>query len=159
MRGIETAFAGTLGRGVELKTSRSGKPYASLALAVVTGKTDDGSDQTTWVRTTVFGETAEEIAASVHKGDRLYIEGMLTLNTWTASNGEQRTGLNCAAWKVKPLGLIGERRPRKPSAPGEKKPSNGARWRSAPPHQPGLDLGAANGGAKHDRPFNDPLPF
>jgi single stranded DNA-binding protein len=147
MRGIETAFEGTLGRDVELKTSRSGKPYASLALAVTTGKGDDGGEVTTWVRTTVFGEVAEEIAATVKKGDRVYCEGTLTLSQWNDAHGETKHGLNVAAWRCKPLGLIGERKPK------SSKPATSTRK----PAQPGN--GAANNGAKHDRPFNDPLPF
>jgi single-strand DNA-binding protein len=154
MRGIETAFEGTLGRDVELKTSRSGKPYASLALAVATGKTDDGSDVTTWIRATCFKELAEEIAATVKKGDRVYVEGTLTLDTWQASNGEQRTGLNCAAWRCKPLGLIGERKPK------SSKPSTSTKPRKpAPPGNGAANNGAENRGAKHARPFDDDLPF
>jgi single-stranded DNA-binding protein len=118
----------------------------------VTGRSDDGGDVTTWVRTTVFGEIAQEIAAAVHKGDRVYVEGTLTLNTWTASNGEQRTGLNCAAWRCKPLGLIGERKPKssKPSASTHtRKPATRSHCRH----------GAAADGAKYGHDFNDPLPF
>jgi single-stranded DNA-binding protein len=139
---------------VELKTSKAGKLYASLALAVVTGKGDDGGDATTWIRTTVFGETAEEIAAAVVKGDRCYVEGSLTLNTWTAADCQQRTGLNCAAWRCKPLGLIGERKAK------SSKPATSTKARK--PAQAGngaANNGASKGGAKHERPFNDPLPF
>jgi single-stranded DNA-binding protein len=32
-----------------------------------------------WVRTAVFGETAERIARTAKKGDKLYVEGNLTL--------------------------------------------------------------------------------
>lgn len=140
MRGIETAFEGVLGREPELRTSKTGKAFATLAIAVTTGQVEDGADLTTWVRTTCFGETAKEIAATAHKRSRVYVEGSLTLNTWETTAGEQRTGLNCAAWKVIVLGQIGQRRPkqaRNPSAAEAK----------------------ANGGAAYEHDFNDPLPF
>ncbi len=149
MRGIECAFEGTLGRDPELKTSKAGKSFASLALAVTTGKGDDGGEVTTWVRTTCFGETAEEIAAVAKKGDRIYCEGTLTMSQWNDAQGEVKHGLNVAAWRCKPLGFIGERKPK------SGKPTASTKARK--PAQPGN--GSANNGKKHDRPFNDPLPF
>jgi single-strand DNA-binding protein len=153
MRGLEVAFMAVLGRSPELRQSKAGKSYASLALAVVTGKGDDG-DLTIWVRTTVFGETAEEIAAAVHKGDRVYVEGTLTMSQWNDQHGEVRHGLNVAAWRCKPLGLIGERKPK------SSKPATSTKARKPSTRSHG-DNGAANNGpgAKHDRPFNDDLPF
>lgn len=137
MKGIEAAFQGALGKDPELKTSKSGTPYAGLSVVVTVGKDDDGKDVGQWIRVTCFKETAQHIAAAAKKGSRLYCEGSLSLDTWTAGNGEQRTGLSCAAWKVVILGEIGEKRPRKSSAPA--------------------DNGAANKGA--GRIFDDPLPF
>jgi len=155
IRGIETAFIGVLGRDPELRQSKAGKPFASLALAVVTGKNNDGGDVKTWVRATCFGETAQEIAATAKKGDRVYVEGSLTMSQWNDQHGEVRHGLNVAAWKAKPLGLIGERRPK------SAKPATSTKGRKPSPRsQPGN--GAANNGAsakKYDHAFNDDLPF
>jgi single stranded DNA-binding protein len=107
-RGIETAFWATLGKDPELKTSKSGKPFATFNVAVTVGHADDGKDQ--WVRVACFGQVAEEIAARAAKSDRLYIEGSLTLNTWTTSAGEQRSGLSVAAWKCERVASIGKNR-------------------------------------------------
>lgn len=57
-----------------------------------------------------FGEVAEKIAAQAKKGDRVYVEGSLTLNSWTTANGDTRHGLNLAAWKVEKLAAIGKAR-------------------------------------------------
>lgn len=155
MRGLECAFEGVLGRDPELRQSKAGKPFASLALAVVTGKGEEGGDLTTWVRTTCFGETAVEIAAAVKKGDRVYVEGSLTVSQWNDAHGEVRHGLNVAAWKVKPLGLIGERKP-KSSKPAT---STLARKPSTRSH---AGNGTASNGAEsktYDHDFNDDLPF
>jgi single-strand DNA-binding protein len=110
MRGIESAFWGTLGADPELKTSKSGNPFANFNVAVTVGHTDDGKDVTAWVRVACFGRIAEEIAARTAKGDRVYIEGSLTLNTWTTAAGEQRSGLNVSAWKVEKVAAIGKNR-------------------------------------------------
>lgn len=110
MRGIETAFWGTLGADPELKTSKGGNPFAIFNVAVTVGHADDGKDVTQWLRAACFGRVAEEIAAHTAKGDRVYIEGSLTLNTWTTAAGEQRSGLNVSAWKVEKLAAIGKNR-------------------------------------------------
>lgn len=40
---------------------------------------------------TVFGSRAETLAKYVGKGDPLFIEGRLTLDTWTAQDGNKRS--------------------------------------------------------------------
>ena len=42
----------------------------------------------------------------------MYIEGGLTLQTWE-KNGEQRAGLNVAAWRAEPLSQIGRQKPKR----------------------------------------------
>jgi single-stranded DNA-binding protein len=79
MRGIETAFQGTLGKDPELKTSKTGTPYAGLSVVVTVGKDDDGKDIGQWIRVTCFKEIAQHIAVSAKKGSRLYCEGSLSL--------------------------------------------------------------------------------
>jgi single-strand DNA-binding protein len=115
MRGIESAFWGTLGRDPELRTSRAGKPYCILNLAVVSGKTDDGKDVTQWVRATCFGETASKISIA-QKGDRIYVEGTLKLDEWNAADGQARHGLSISAWKAEKVSAIGKSRERRADA-------------------------------------------
>ena len=113
MRGIETAFWGTLGKDPELKTSKTGNPFATMNVAVTVGQSDDGKDATQWVRVACFGDTAKTIASRAKKGDRIYCEGTLTLNTWESSDGETRFGLSVAAWRCERLASIGKSRERK----------------------------------------------
>jgi single-strand DNA-binding protein len=113
MRGIETAFWGVLGKDPELKTSKTGKPFLTANVVVTVGKNDSGKDVSQWVRIACFGETAERIGAACAKGDRVYVEGQLTLNTWKTSEGVERTGLNVAAFTVTKIAAIGKNRPRK----------------------------------------------
>lgn len=113
MRGIEAAFWGVLGKDPELKTSKTGKAFATMNVVVTVGETDDGKDMSQWVRVACFGETAERIASRAKKGDRVYAEGTLTLNTWAdKTTGEAKTGLNLAAFKCEKVPGIGKSRPR-----------------------------------------------
>ena len=114
MNGIECAFIGRVGAdAIEVKTSQAGKPWASLNVAV--GR----DEETQWVRVALFGDTAARIAGSVAKGDKLYIEGTLKLNSWTDREGKQRTGLSVAAWKAEKLAQIGRNKPPKDARSGK----------------------------------------
>jgi single-stranded DNA-binding protein len=64
------------------------------------------------------GDRAEALADSLHKGDRVYIEGSIKLNTWQ-KDGETRAGLSVAAWKAEKLGQIGRNKPAKATRDGE----------------------------------------
>ena len=119
MRGIETAFWGVLGTEPELKTSKNGKAFANMSVAVTIGTADDGKDVSQWLRVACFGETAERLARAAKKGDRIYCEGTLTLNSWAdKATGEARSGLNVAAWKCERVASIGKHRERD----GEERP-------------------------------------
>lgn len=145
MRGIEVACWGTLGKDPELKTSKAGTLYAGMNVVVVTGTTDDGKDVSQWLRVTCFKGVAEAIARRAKKGDRVYVEGTLTMNQWNDAAGEVKHGLNVAAWKVEKVAAIGKNRERKP----------------------GTSQDNGNGGAQHkasngrhgDYDFNDAIDF
>jgi single-strand DNA-binding protein len=113
MRGIEAAFWATLGKDPELKTSKGGRPFATMNAAVIMGEADDGREINQWVRLVAFGDTAEKIAGAAKKGDRVYCEGSLTLNNWTAATGEMKTGLNLAAFKCEKVPAIGRNKPKR----------------------------------------------
>lgn len=40
----------------------------------------------------------------------MYVEGCLSLNTWTSRDGAERTGLSVSAWRIEVLGRIGKSR-------------------------------------------------
>jgi single-strand DNA-binding protein len=114
MRGIESAFWGVLGQDPQLKTSKTGTRFATMNVVVQAGQADHGKDVSQWLRVACFGEAAEKIAAKARKGDRVYVEGQLTLNTWAdKATGETKTGLNVAAWKCEKVPGIGKNRERK----------------------------------------------
>jgi len=97
---IEAALFGNLGRDVERKTSKNGRPYLRLNVACGEG------DATQWVAAMVFDERAIAVADKLVKGARVYLEGKLALNEWTASDGTMRTGLSVMSWHCR-LSQIG----------------------------------------------------
>jgi single-strand DNA-binding protein len=146
MNNIECALIGRVAsEAIELKTSQAGKPWARFNAAVGQG------DDVQWLQVACFGEIAEHLVSTVRKGDRIYCEGTLRLNSWTDRDGQPRSGLPVAAWKVEKLGQIGRSKSRKPKAPPEGDDP-------APP--------SANGGHHStvdardwQRPLDDAIPF
>src|SRR5437763_7578669 len=100
MSAIECALLGTLGRDGELKTSKNGRPYLRLNIAVSEGET------TTWVSAMVFDERAIAVADGLVKGARVYLEGKFSLNEWTTADGVTRIGLSVMSWHCR-LSQIG----------------------------------------------------
>ena len=128
---IEVALFGTLGRDAESKTSKNGKPYLRLNVACSEGET------TTWVSATIFDQAAIDNAAKFVKGARVYLEGKLSLNEWTASDGKQRHGLSVMSSHCR-LSQIGRAKAK------SEKPKPAA-------------VGPAPAGTAFD--FNDDVPF
>ena len=142
-RGIETAFWATLGKDPELKTSKTGTAYTGMNVVVTVGQSsDDGKDIGQWLRVTCFGDTAKAIAARVKKGDRVYVEGSLTMTQWNDAHGEVRHGLNVSAWKCERVASIGKNRERKPGA-----------------YQANGDTPSNMGNGRAGRDFDDSMPF
>jgi single-strand DNA-binding protein len=110
MNGIESAFIARVGSEPELKTSSTGRPWAVFSVAVGSG------DDTQWVRVAAFGDRAQELVKELRKGDRVYVEGRLTMRSWQ-KDGETQVGLNVAAWRVEKLGQIGRNKAGRAAAP------------------------------------------
>jgi single-strand DNA-binding protein len=128
---IECCFVGRIGQEAsELKQSKAGKPWASFTVAV--GGEGEDKEDTQWIRVAVFGSKAEElaVAGSLTKGVRVYVEGRLRLDRWTAKDGTQQAGLSVAANVVQAMGQIGAKRPRKG------KPTSQAHERSMATNEP-----------------------
>jgi single-strand DNA-binding protein len=147
---------------IELKTSRAGKPYANLSLAIDGGHDEDGERITTWLRCAVFGEVAELLAKTAVKGCKVYVEGALSLNTWTSADGTTKTGLNLAAWKAQVIGAsaIGKNRERRIKNEGAARQLKATSFAVESAPMPDLEP------YRREKPrimgrddFNDPLPF
>jgi single-stranded DNA-binding protein len=100
---IDCAFYGFLAADADPRTSQAGKPW--VRLRVGSGK----GDNVQWVSVAVFGEAAE-LAADLRKGDRIYCEGTLRLDSWKGRDGLERHGLSVAATLCEPTHGIGRQR-------------------------------------------------
>lgn len=112
---IEAAFFGTLGRDGEVKTSKSGKAYIRLNARIGDG------DDVQWVNVTSFDPQAIGSVDKLVKGARVYVEGSLKLDKWTAQDGTKRHGLSCMA-RLTCLPTIGRNKPRRQEVPDEVAP-------------------------------------
>jgi single-stranded DNA-binding protein len=100
MMSIEAALFGSITRDAEVKTSQAGKQYLRLNVRVEAG------DKVLFVNTMVFDAEAIAGVDKLKAGARVYIEGRLSLDTWTGQDGAQRHGLSATSWHCR-LSQIG----------------------------------------------------
>jgi single-stranded DNA-binding protein len=102
---IYCALYGFLAADAESRVSKAGKTWVRVRVGVG----QDGDLQ--WVNIAVFGQIAE-VAAKLKKGDRVYVEGSIKLDTWTDNGGTERHGLSVASFRVEKTHNIGLNRKR-----------------------------------------------
>jgi single-strand DNA-binding protein len=105
---IDCASYGFLTSDADARTSKAGKPWTRLRVGV--GKDDDLQ----WVQVAVFGKAAEA-AATLKKGDKVYCEGNIKLDTWRGNDGVERHTLAVAAFKCERTHKIGRARDQRTS--------------------------------------------
>ncbi len=89
-----TTLTANLTRDPELRYTSSGQAVASISLAdtprrrnAQTGQWEDG--QTSYYTATVWA-AAENVAESLHKGDRVIVVGRIVERSFTATRGEHQ---------------------------------------------------------------------
>jgi single-stranded DNA-binding protein len=102
---IECAFFGSLVRDAEVKTSKGGKTYLRASIRVENG------EHALFINSMVFDADAIAVADKLVKGARVYVEGKLSLDEWTAQDGSKRTGLSCMSFHTR-LAQIGRAKPK-----------------------------------------------
>jgi single-strand DNA-binding protein len=113
MNGIQTALEGRIGGDPEIRYTSTGKALLAFSIGVLENRAAGDGAAMTWVKVTVWEADAERLAPRLHKGDEVYIEGKLRLDSWTGKDGEAKSGLSVSAWKCEPLGAIGHRAPQR----------------------------------------------
>lgn len=103
----QTTVVGNLTRDPELRFTANGRPVANIGVAVnsryfdrAAGEYRDG--KTTFVDASVWGEAAENLAASMKRGDRIVAVGRLDLNEWEGRDGQKQSRLVMQADEVGP---------------------------------------------------------
>jgi len=105
---IDCCFFGFLAVPPDARTSKAGKPWVRLRVGV--GK----DDSLQWISVSCFGQAATT-AATLKKGDRVYCEGTIKLDSWKGSDGIERHTLAVAAFKCEQTHKIGRAKDRRTS--------------------------------------------
>ena len=98
---------GRLGRDPELRYTASGTPVCNFSLAVNRRRGSRDSQQqeeTDWFRVTAWERLAEVCANYLTKGQQVYIEGRVRLDTYTGQDGQERANLAVTANEMQMLG-------------------------------------------------------
>jgi single-stranded DNA-binding protein len=136
-RGIEAALWGSATRDADVRTSKSGNPFAILDLKTQDGATADGKPNTIFVRIFAFGQHIDA-ARAIKRGDRVYVEGQLQVSIWQSNDNAPRLNLTIKAFTVQKTGIGKSRPPRR----------DRASWQ------------ASTGQSRSEMPpFNDPIDF
>lgn len=97
---LKLSVIGNLGNPPEMKYSANGAPFLRFNVASngrVRDESGNWSDQTTWVRVTIFGKRAESLQNLLQKGTRVFVDGRLEARPWTGQNGQLNAGLELIA--------------------------------------------------------------
>lgn len=76
---------GNVGQEPELKFTPSGMAVVTFTIADTYGR--DDKKKTTWHNVTAFSKLAENIAASINKGDSIVVTGRLEQEEYTKKDG------------------------------------------------------------------------
>jgi single-strand DNA-binding protein len=92
LNSIPFAAAGNLTADPELRFTGTGRPVTGLRIAVTPRRFDRDTNSytdgtTTFVDGQVWGEQAEHLAESLHKGDRVLVIGRWVTRVFTPSQG------------------------------------------------------------------------
>jgi single-strand DNA-binding protein len=114
--------SGRLGADCELRFTKSGTPVLSFNLATSNLVRDPGSQSgfsetpTTWVKVSLYGKRAEDLAGELRKGVKVFVSGELIQESWDTANGEKRSQHSIRA---KVVALDGEPKEKPAAAPSD----------------------------------------
>lgn len=74
----------------ELRYTKDNKPVANFNIAINNGKDKNGNEDTTFIKISVFGATAENIGKYSKKGDLILVEGIIKNNNYEDKDGNKR---------------------------------------------------------------------
>ena len=98
---------GNLGRDPELRYTPSGRPVATLTVAVNQSQKNQQSgewiESTDWFRVSIWGDRGERAAENLRKGSRVFVDGRFRTREYEANDGQRRISLDVTADTV--LGL------------------------------------------------------
>lgn len=81
-------IVGRLGKDPDLRYTQTRKPYCKFSV-VCSFKVGKDQEHTDWVPISIWGELAENVAAAVKKGDKVFVRGRYTTSSYE-SNGQKK---------------------------------------------------------------------
>lgn len=95
---------GNLGADPEMRYTAQGEARLRFRIASNDrrrGQDGEYHDVTTWISVTVLGQRAEGIEKYLHKGDRIFVEGKISVRPWISERtGEPDAGLEILAGEI-----------------------------------------------------------
>ncbi|WP_277248433.1 single-stranded DNA-binding protein [Phascolarctobacterium succinatutens] len=88
---------GRLTKDADIRSTQSGKVVASFTLAVDRPYTQNGKREVDFIACQIWGKSAEVLGKSVHRGQRILLEGRLQIRQYTDKNGNKRTAAEVVA--------------------------------------------------------------
>jgi single-strand DNA-binding protein len=109
---------GRVGRDPELRTSQSGVNWLNLAVATNRPKKDGATwiEETDWHTVKVFGKEAETMMKIVKRGALVAVEGSVSYDRWTSSDGQKQNTTRILADRVSLLSSPADREVDAPAA-------------------------------------------
>lgn len=97
-----STLAGNLTRDPERRLTTTGRAVAAFGLAVNRRYQAGGEwqEQTSFIDVVVWGELADHVHTSFHKGDRVIVTGRLEQRTWETPEGAKRSKVEVVASDV-----------------------------------------------------------
>lgn len=122
---------GRMTKDAEVRYTSTGKVVASFSLAVDRPYTGEGGKrEADFINCTIWGKSAETLGNSVHKGQRVLVEGRLQIRPYTDKNGNKRTAAEvvCGSFEFierrEQSGSQGEQQPQGMESFGQQVPFN-----------------------------------
>jgi single-strand DNA-binding protein len=105
---LQLSIAGNLGRDAELRAAGQSQ-VCSFSVGVATYDRTAKQKTTVWVRVSVWGKRAEQLAPMLTKGGRVACTGDMSLRTYVDKSGATVTSVEIKAQDVTLMGGGGER--------------------------------------------------
>ena len=103
---------GNLTRDPEMRTTPTGTSVCQFGMAVnriYNNSNGERQEETTFVDIEAWGRQAETISKYVNKGNPLFVEGRLKLDTWENNEGEKRSRMKVVLEVFEFISQRGER--------------------------------------------------
>ena len=96
-------LTGRAGGDAELRYTEKGTAMATFSMAVsrqARGDNGQRNEATDWVRIVTWAKLAETVAETLKKGQRVFVEGRLSVRSWQDQQGQKRTTTEVVASSV-----------------------------------------------------------